>query len=129
MNGPLEDLKDKIKSARERPSEDRRQSRAESESNNLRVGLTAGTEFIASIGTGAFVGWLLDNWLGTNPWLLIVFMLLGIAAGFMNLYKTTQGIGSAVGFAPLHKSQKQGKQGTDISHSVSDKDDPDQAGK
>ncbi|HEY0445700.1 MAG TPA: AtpZ/AtpI family protein [Allosphingosinicella sp.] len=36
---------------------------------------------------GALIGWLLDRWLGTSPWLLLVMLFLGTAAGFWNIIK------------------------------------------
>jgi ATP synthase protein I len=41
-----------------------------------------GLEMGVAIAVGAGIGYLLDSWLGTKPWLLLVFLLLGIAAGF-----------------------------------------------
>lgn len=35
---------------------------------------------------GAGIGWFLDKWLGTKPWLFIVFIMLGIVAGAKNVY-------------------------------------------
>lgn len=35
---------------------------------------------------GAVMGWFLDDWLGTSPWLFIVFIVLGIVAGVKNVY-------------------------------------------
>jgi ATP synthase protein I len=32
-------------------------------------------------------GYYLDRWLGTSPWLMLVGLLLGIAAGFLNLFR------------------------------------------
>ncbi len=40
------------------------------------------------IGLGA--GYLLDRWLGTRPWLLLLFFLFGVSAGFLNLYRVLQ---------------------------------------
>lgn len=80
------------------------------DSENMRIGLQTGTEFVADTIGGGFIGWLLDNWLGTSPWLLILFLLLGLGAGFMNVYKLTQGAGTSVGFAGLHQKKKQAKQ-------------------
>jgi ATP synthase protein I len=41
------------------------------------------------MGVAVFVGWLmghyLDKWLHTDPWLMIVFILLGVAAGFKGM--------------------------------------------
>ncbi len=48
---------------------------------------TVGLMFPCSIGVGLVFGYHLDRWLGTGPWLLMLFALLGIAAGFINLFK------------------------------------------
>jgi len=83
------------------------------DSNNLNMGLRAGTELVACIAAGTFIGWALDNWLETKPLFLIIFLLAGIGAGFMNVYKITQNIGDSVGFAALHKTKKQAKNAPD----------------
>ena len=36
---------------------------------------------------GAVIGWLLDRWLGISPWGMIVFLLLGFAAGVLNVMR------------------------------------------
>ncbi len=48
---------------------------------------TVGLMFPSSIGVGIAIGYFLDRWLGTQPWLLMLFALLGIAAGFVNLFR------------------------------------------
>ncbi|MBB4305642.1 ATP synthase protein I [Rhodobium orientis] len=45
------------------------------------------TEFIAGILVGAALGWAGDQVLGTSPWGLIVFLLLGFAAGIFNVLR------------------------------------------
>lgn len=50
-------------------------------------GLRAGVEVVAALVAGAGLGWLLDRWLGTAPWLLLVFFLVGGAAGVLNVYR------------------------------------------
>ena len=45
------------------------------------------TEFVVATIVGALIGWRLDVWLGTAPFLLILFLGLGLAAGFNNVYK------------------------------------------
>lgn len=42
------------------------------------------SEMVAGVLVGGFIGWTLDNWLGTEPWLLLVFFFFGIAAGILN---------------------------------------------
>lgn len=43
--------------------------------------------FPVSISAGAFIGYYLDGKLGTFPWLSIVFLFIGIAAGFLSLFR------------------------------------------
>ena len=39
---------------------------------------------------GFAIGYGLDVWLGTSPWCKIIFLLVGIGAGFLNVYRDTQ---------------------------------------
>lgn len=48
------------------------------------------TELVAGLIAGGLVGWLLDHWLGTKPWLLLIFFFLGAAAGILNVFRTAQ---------------------------------------
>ncbi len=50
-------------------------------------GLQAGIEVVAGVGVGVLIGWGLDRWLGTMPLFLIVFFMLGAAAGVLNAYR------------------------------------------
>ncbi len=45
------------------------------------------TEFVAGVIAGGGLGWLFDRLLGTSPWGLIVFLLLGFAAGTFNVVR------------------------------------------
>ena len=47
----------------------------------LARGFRLSTELVAGVLVGAFIGWALDKWLGISPWGMIVFLLLGFAAG------------------------------------------------
>ncbi len=57
--------------------------------SGISMGMRAGSEFISAIIVGAGVGWALDHLLGTNPAFLIVFFLLGVAAGVWNVIRVT----------------------------------------
>jgi ATP synthase protein I len=46
-------------------------------------------ELLAGLVVGGGIGWFLDDWLGTTPLMLIVFFLLGGAAGIWTVYKST----------------------------------------
>ena len=47
---------------------------------------TIGMTMAFSIALGALIGYYLDQWLGTKPWLFFLFFGFGIAAAFRNLY-------------------------------------------
>ncbi|MEA2991427.1 MAG: synthase protein [Alphaproteobacteria bacterium] len=55
-------------------------------------GFRLSTELVAGVLVGAGLGWLLDRWLGISPWGLIVFLLLGFAAGVLNVMRAA-GVG------------------------------------
>ena len=47
-----------------------------------------GTELVAAVIVGTIIGFILDNWFGTKPWLMIVFFFLGTAAGILNVIRS-----------------------------------------
>ena len=51
------------------------------------IGVRVGVELVAALAVGAAIGWALDSWLGTKPWLLGLFLLLGGAAGIANVWR------------------------------------------
>lgn len=46
-----------------------------------------GLRLPSSIAIGLFTGYYLDKLFGTHPWLLLIFLLLGIASGMISLLK------------------------------------------
>jgi ATP synthase protein I len=56
--------------------------------SNLARALRLSSEFIAGILLGGFIGWLVDYFLGWSPWGLIIFLMLGFAAGTLNAMRS-----------------------------------------
>jgi ATP synthase protein I len=54
-----------------------------------------GVTMVASTAIGLAIGYGLDHWFGTSPWLTLTFSLFGIAAGFLNLFRDVGLIGRA----------------------------------
>ncbi len=50
-------------------------------------GLRLGSEFVAAILVGLGIGWLLDSWLNTTPWFMLVMLMFGFAAGVLNVVR------------------------------------------
>jgi ATP synthase protein I len=51
-------------------------------------GFRLSSELVAGVVVGAGLGWLVDRGLGISPWGLIVFLLLGFAAGVLNVMRS-----------------------------------------
>ena len=49
-----------------------------------------GTELVAAVAVGTIIGFILDNWFDTKPWLIIIFFFLGAGAGMLNVIRTAQ---------------------------------------
>ncbi|MFC3705396.1 AtpZ/AtpI family protein [Devosia honganensis] len=91
------DLASRIASAkRERQAEDDKASRdASPEMSGLARGLRIGTEFIAAVLVGAGIGYLIDLGLGTSPWGLLILLLMGFAAGILNVIRVVAEMNAA----------------------------------
>lgn len=54
---------------------------------------SVGITFVVSTALGLGMGIYLDRWLGTSPWLTLLCLLFGIAAGFVNLFRAVSSSG------------------------------------
>ena len=95
--GATHDLASRIASAkREREREDNRSARdASPEMSGLARGMRIGTEFIAAVLVGAGIGYLIDLGLGTSPWGLLILLLMGFAAGILNVIRVVAEMNAA----------------------------------
>ena len=86
MSQSPEELARKIKEAKDRPPAESPlpKSGMSMESN---AGLRMGTDFIASIAVGVFLGYWIDRWLGIKPFGMIAFLFLGFVSGVMRMQR------------------------------------------
>ena len=47
-------------------------------------------ELVAGVCVGGFIGWALDRFFGTAPFLMVAFLILGAVAGIMNVIRTAK---------------------------------------
>lgn len=66
----------------------------------LGVAFVIAAHMVSGLAFGAWIGYLLDRWFGTAPFMMVIFFLLGAAAGGLNVYRTVTGIGMAAGYRP-----------------------------
>ena len=86
MTNP-EDFKTRLKIAK---SKIKKQIISDNEKRGSFMGnaFKLGTELVAAVGVGTIIGFILDSWFGTKPWLIIIFFFLGAAAGMLNVIRT-----------------------------------------
>lgn len=91
------DLASRIASAkRERLQADNRSAGGNSgSSDGLGRGMRIGTEFVAAVIVGAILGYLIDLGLGTSPWGLLIVMMMGFAAGILNVTRVVAEMNAA----------------------------------
>jgi ATP synthase protein I len=84
----LHDLEDRVRDAKARHEPE--PSQAQDRGAAMGQALKLATEMIAGVAVGGFIGWWLDRWFGTEPIMLVVFLVLGAAAGIMNVVRSAQ---------------------------------------
>ena len=84
-----EDFKTRLKIAK---SKIKKQVISDSEKRGSFMGnaFKLGTELVAAVGVGTIIGFILDSWFGTKPWLIIIFFFLGAVAGMLNVIRVAK---------------------------------------
>src|SRR5215469_17324185 len=99
---PLRDLEERLERARRAQQRDPGRSPSESGPSVSRTALglafRIGLELVVAVVVGTTIGWAFDAWLGTRPWLTIVFFFLGVGAGMVNVWRAVMGMGMAMGY-------------------------------
>ncbi|WP_374374713.1 AtpZ/AtpI family protein [Dongia sp.] len=79
----------KLKAARERIGESGTQELA-NEGTHLGYGFRLSVELLAGLLVGLGLGYVIDGWLGTRPWVMLVLMILGLGGGILNVMRVTR---------------------------------------
>ena len=84
-----DDFKTRLKIAK---SKIKKQSLNDSEKRGSFMGnaFKLGTELVAAVAVGTIIGFILDSWFDTKPWLIITFFFLGAAAGILNVIRAAK---------------------------------------
>ena len=83
-----EDFKTRLKIAKEKLKNYSKFKNNEQKVSFMGSAFKLGTELVSAVLVGTIIGFILDTWFGTKPWLIIVFFFLGSAAGILNVIKT-----------------------------------------
>ncbi len=109
----LKDLDERLRAARaRRPGGKDRDDKA-LRGSGLSLAFRIGVELVAALIVGVGIGLLLDHWLGTKPWMLLLFFVLGSAAGIINVFRVTEGYGYAAGYKKEREAEEPPKRDDD----------------
>ena len=70
----------------------RTESSNQSSSSKLGIAFKMSTEMVAAVVVGTIIGFILDNWFGTKPWLILIFFFVGVIAGILNVFRSAKSI-------------------------------------
>ena len=82
-----EDFKTRLKIAKSK-IEKQVQSDKEKRGTFMGSAFKLGTELVAAVAVGTIIGFILDSWFDTKPWLILIFFFLGAGAGMLNVIRT-----------------------------------------
>ena len=82
-----EDFKTRLKIAKEKIKK-QIENDVENRGSLMGSAFKLGTELVAAVAIGTIIGFILDSWFDTKPWLIIIFFFLGTAAGILNVIRT-----------------------------------------
>ena len=86
----LEDLKTRLRIAKSKLQNQNSEKNNKNKGVFLGNAFKLGTELVAAVVVGTIIGFILDNWFGTKPILIIIFFLFGSAAGILNVIKAAK---------------------------------------
>ena len=81
-----ERLKDRLKNARKKLKVEKENP----QTSNIGQAFKLSTELVAAVLVGTIIGFILDNWCDTKPWLIIIFFFVGVVAGILNVIRSAK---------------------------------------
>ena len=79
-------LKDRLKNARKKLKVEKENP----QTSNIGQAFKLSTELVAAVLVGTIIGFILDNWFDTKPWLIIIFFFVGVVAGILNVIRSAK---------------------------------------
>ena len=86
---PNDQFKTRLKIAKDKLKANKSNKNDEPKSN-LGIAFKMSTELVAAVAVGTIIGFILDNWFGTKPWLILIFFFVGVITGILNVIKSAK---------------------------------------
>ena len=65
-------------------------SEEKNKGSNMGSAFKMSTELVSAVVVGTIIGFILDNWFGTKPWLILIFFFIGVVAGILNVIRSAK---------------------------------------
>ena len=83
------DLKTRLKIAKSK-YKNKNQSNKDNEKSSFGKAFQLSTELVSAVLVATIIGFILDNWFDTKPWLIIIFFFIGVATGIINVVRSAK---------------------------------------
>ena len=84
-----DDLKTRLKIAKSNFKK-KNPSQKDNEKTSFGKAFQLSTELVSAVLVATIIGFILDNWFDTKPWLIIIFFFIGVAAGIINVIRSAK---------------------------------------
>ena len=84
-----EDLRTRLKIAKSKFKK-KNPSEKDNQKTSFGKAFQLSTELVSAVLVATIIGFILDNWFDTKPWLIIIFFFIGVAAGIMNVIRSAK---------------------------------------
>ena len=84
-----DDLKTRLKIAKSKFKK-KNPSDKDDEKSSFGKAFQLSTELVSAVLVATIIGFILDNWFDTKPWLIIIFFFIGVATGIMNVIRSAK---------------------------------------
>ena len=86
---PDENFKTRLKIAKDK-LERNKAKKTDDKQSNFGQAFKMSTELVSAVAVGTIIGFILDSWFDTKPWLIIIFFFLGAVAGMLNVIRSAK---------------------------------------
>ena len=85
-----EKFKTRLKIAKNKIDSNKNDKNKSNHRSYLGIAFKMSTELVSAVVVGTIIGFILDNWFGTKPWLILIFFLLGVITGILNVIRSAK---------------------------------------
>ena len=84
------DINTRLQIAKNKAKENYTEKINSNPTSSVGTALKLSTELVAAVFVGTIIGFILDNWFDSKPWLTIIFFFVGATAGILNVIRSAK---------------------------------------